>query len=409
LTLHLFQGFGIELEYMVVDRTTLEIRPMVDELFRTVAGSYEQEVERREIAWSNELALHVVELKTNGPARDLQGLTEPFHRNVTELNELLKPWNAQLMPTAMHPTMDPETEMRLWPHGDQEIYKAYDRIFGCRGHGWSNLQSTHINLPFANDEEFSKLHAALRYLMPLLPGLWATSPVVEGVLTDLEDNRLEFYRHNQRRVPLLTGSVIPEPVYSKADYEALLKTLYQAVAPHDPDGLLQHEWVNSRGAIARFDRMALELRTLDIQECPAADITLACGFVALLKRVMELEDEELQKVADIDTESLSDLWVKSLRARQEVDLRPLGYCERLGLNDRDSWTLDEFWRALGPTLQPDLPSGVQPLWSRLIERGSLASEIRRRLSGDCTPARIGELYRELCLCLEENRILESCL
>ena len=42
------------------------------------------------------------------------------------------------------------------------IYDTFDRIFSCKGHGWANLQSMQINLPFRGDEEFARLHAAIR-------------------------------------------------------------------------------------------------------------------------------------------------------------------------------------------------------------------------------------------------------
>jgi hypothetical protein len=31
---------------------------------------------------------------------------------------------------------------------------------------------------------------------------------------------------------------------------------------------MDHHFANSRGAIARFDRGAIEIRVIDIQECP---------------------------------------------------------------------------------------------------------------------------------------------
>ena len=138
------------------------------------------EVECGALRWSNELVLHVLELKTNGPASVLGGLADEFTRQVRQINQLLEGFGGMLMPGAMHPWMDPDLETRLWPHGDRSIYAAYDRIFGCRGHGWSNLQSTHLNLPFQGDEEFGRLHAAIRLLLPLLPALAASSPVIGG-------------------------------------------------------------------------------------------------------------------------------------------------------------------------------------------------------------------------------------
>ena len=70
-TLGLFEGVGIELEYMIVNRDTLDVLPVADELIKSVAGAYSNEYEKENICWSNELALHVVELKTCGPVATL--------------------------------------------------------------------------------------------------------------------------------------------------------------------------------------------------------------------------------------------------------------------------------------------------------------------------------------------------
>ena len=86
--------------------------------------------------------------------RILSDVPGAFAAGVARVNELLAPHGARLMPGAAHPWMNPDTETRLWPHDDDTIYRAYDRIFDCRGHGWSNLQSMHVNLPFADDDEF---------------------------------------------------------------------------------------------------------------------------------------------------------------------------------------------------------------------------------------------------------------
>jgi gamma-glutamyl:cysteine ligase YbdK (ATP-grasp superfamily) len=110
--------------------------------------------------------------------------------------------------------MDPLRETKLWPHQNNEIYQAFDRIFDCRGHGWSNLQSCHINFPFETEEEFGRLHAAIRLVLPLLPALAASSPYKEGVRGEDLDTRLATYRTNCARVPLVTGNVIPEQVFN---------------------------------------------------------------------------------------------------------------------------------------------------------------------------------------------------
>ncbi len=276
MTLHLFEGYGIEIEYMIVDAATLAVKPMADVLLREAAGHDATDVEMGAIDWSNELTLHLVELKTHGPVPALTSVGARFQENVERITRMLAPHGARLMPTAMHPTMDPYAEMRLWPHENNPIYEAYHRIFDCRGHGWANLQSVHLNLPFASDDELGHLHAAARMVLPLVPALAASSPLVEGERTGALDNRVSFYEGHVARVPSLIGEVIPEPVRSRAEYlERILEPIYRDLAPMDPEGVLRDEWANARGAIARFDRMALELRLTDVQEHPRADLAVA--------------------------------------------------------------------------------------------------------------------------------------
>ena len=191
--LHLFQAFGVELEYMIVDRDTLNIRPLADELLKAQLGAYGSDFENGRVTWSNELVMHVIEIKSTQPESDFPALRDEFVSNVTRINTLLENWNAMLLPTAAHPWMNPLTETRLWPHDNNEVYDAYNRIFDCRGHGWSNLQSTHLNLPFYDDEEFTKLHAAIRVVLPLLPALCASSPILDGQPTGLLNTRLQYY------------------------------------------------------------------------------------------------------------------------------------------------------------------------------------------------------------------------
>ncbi|MFN9201010.1 MAG: glutamate-cysteine ligase family protein, partial [Planctomycetaceae bacterium] len=158
----LFSAFGVELEYMVVDAESLDILPAADTVLCSADGIVTGEVERGAVDWSNELVAHVIELKVSQPVPTLVGLESQLQAEVREINRRLAQHNGRLMPTAMHPWMDPLDETVLWPHEYNAVYSAFDRIFSCQGHGWSNLQSVHLNLPFASDEEFGRLHAAIR-------------------------------------------------------------------------------------------------------------------------------------------------------------------------------------------------------------------------------------------------------
>lgn len=404
--LGLFAGFGVELEYMIVARDSLAVLPLADLILKEVAGTQVNEVERGPLSWSNELVLHVIELKTNGPASSLEGLAGTFTEHCRAINNLLARHNGMLMPGAMHPWMDPDLDTRLWPHGDRSIYAAYDRIFGCKGHGWSNLQSAHLNLPFGNDEEFGRLHAAIRLILPLLPALAAASPVVNGRITGLLDNRIEAYRLNQARIPSITGQVIPEAVFSESDYQkTILERLYRDIQPHDPAGLLQEEWLNSRGAIARFERNAIEIRLLDVQESPLADLAIIQFLVRVLE---ELVSETNASWADqqLWTETaLAEIFHDVLRQGRGAVLGDHRYLAMFGVQ-AESLTVGELLRALVDRLLPEADD-VRAVLEVILAEGPLARRILQAIGDEPDRDRLAAVYRELCACLEEGRMFHA--
>lgn len=405
--LPLFEGLGVELEYMIVDRETLSVLPVADELLRSAAGTYLDEVEQGPLRWSNELALHVVELKTNGPVPSFSGLSETFSAQIGRINELLDPLGGRLMPTGMHPFMDPARETRFWPHENRPIYETYHRIFDCRRHGFANLQSVHLNLSFRGDEEFARLHAAVRFLLPILPAIAASSPVVEGKPTGLLDNRLEVYRGNQSLIPSIAGRVIPEAVRSRRQYrDRILRQLYRDIAPHDPDRILRHEWLNSRGAIPRFDRNTIELRILDVQECPLADIAISSAVVAVLKALV---DGRWAPVAGLDgweIDPLEEIFLAALREGESAVIRNRRYLEAFGM-ERKRCTAGELWAHIAGAVMAGNPGnrGTAPeALDVILANGTLARRILRCLKGKPSHKAIRRVYGELCDCLAAGRM-----
>ena len=122
--LHLFEAFGVELEYMIVGADDLNVRAIADAVLRESQESEPDDQIFPDVTWSNELAAHVIELKTSAPAPHLKGLAATFQNHVARIEARLVPHGARLLPTAMHPWMDPLREAKLWPHGDKEIYEA---------------------------------------------------------------------------------------------------------------------------------------------------------------------------------------------------------------------------------------------------------------------------------------------
>jgi gamma-glutamyl:cysteine ligase YbdK (ATP-grasp superfamily) len=403
--LGLFEGYGVELEYMIVDRETLNVLPVADEVLRQVAGDYTSEVELGEIAWCNEVVLHVIEIKTNGPASRLEHLPKEFLENSRRINRILESYGGMLLPTAMHPWMNPLKETKLWPHEYSPVYDSYNRIFGCQGHGWSNLQSLHINLPFDGDEEFGRLHAAIRLLLPILPAIAASSPVLDGEVNGFLDNRLEVYRLNQAKIPSITGQVIPEPVFDRASYEnRIFELIYKDIRPYDTESILQYEWLNSRGAIARFSRNTIEIRVLDIQESPLADLAVYAFIIEVLKALVNERWISWEEQKKWSAGTLASIFLSTIRKAGNALIEEPEYMRVFGITGVRPFTTQELWNHLySELIEPfsELEIWKKPL-KHILQNGCLAERILRALGQVYSPKDLKLVYQDLADCLESG-------
>jgi len=397
--LHLFEAYGIELEYMVVDKKTLEISPLADR----VLGA-EGEVMNGSVSWANELAMHVVEMRNSLPSPDLLQSAKDFQMNVQKINQILEPTGAGLLPTAAHPWFDPAAAV-LWSHECNEVYSAYDKVFGCKGHGWVNLQSTHLNLPFGNDEELKKLHTAIRVILPLLPALSASSPFIDGKETGMLDTRLRYYNTNQKKIPQISGHVIPERIASQAEYhEKILSPSFAAISPFDPQGILQKEWLNSRGMIARFDRMALEIRILDIQECPKMDIGIVALIVNVLKNLVNETWAELETQWSFSEVELAKLYQEVIVLGGEARINDGAYLEMFGCQEPIS--VREFWKHCFHRLKEPLQAFASEI-QVILDQGCLSERILRAYRKQPDHNHLKTIYQDLRVCLEQGEIFRA--
>ncbi|WP_191859382.1 glutamate-cysteine ligase family protein [Hanstruepera ponticola] len=401
---HLFEVYGIELEYMLV-YNNLKPAPIVDKLLTKKNGTLTSDIENGAIAWSNELVAHVVELKTNGPTPDLNNLSDLFHQNILEINTLLKPLNSQLLPTAAHPLLNPLQETELWKHSYSEVYELYNRIFNCKGHGWSNVQSTHINLPFYDDKEFEKLHAAIRIILPLIPGLCASSPILEGKKTGFKDTRLEYYKTNQKEIPELTGLVIPERVFTKVDYYAtIFEPIKSAIRPHDTKKILDHHFLNSRGAIARFDRNAVEIRLVDIQECPKADIAICVLIIEVIKLLVDKQLGSLQQQKKWLKQELFDILNPIIKDAESFVIDNIDYLRLFKLENPVS--VQSLWKHLYALAKQNIHKSHHDTLEFILNEGTLATRILNAMENNHTEQYIKHTYTKLAECLQENKLFK---
>ena len=447
----IWERFGVEMEFMIVDRDTLNVLPRADvPLGKDKDGNQLSDVEYDDIGLSNELVSHVLEFKCAHPKSTFDGLGKRFFHEIRRANKKLEKINAMLLPSACHPFMDP-AEMQLWPYDCLDIYQTYDRIFNCKGHGWANLQSTHLNLSFNGDEEFGELHAAIRLLLPLIPAIAASSPYLDSKYTGYRDARINVYRHNQDKVPEITGQVIPEQAYSYDEYnKQIFVKVKKAIAPYDTEHLLNHFFLNSRGAIARFDRGAIEIRLVDIQECPNADIAIVELEIATLKAIANgkfagsssaaasPEAAGSSNAADISTSSeniaanpvphtlkeyreflrnfdttrLAELLNKTVKDAENAVIDWPEFLAVFGMNFADASnntpaapvTAGDLWKHIYSVVKNDLTEVSQSFMEKMLERGTLSSALYKALGDAPAHEAFVTEYKKLADCLAHNRL-----
>jgi hypothetical protein len=142
--------------------------------------------------------------------------------------------------------------------------------------------------------------------------------------------------------------VIPERVFSKLDYYAtIFEPIKRAIRPYDKTKILDQHFLNSRGAIARFDRNAIEIRLMDIQECPKADIAICAFVIEVLKALVNKEFCTIQTQKSWTKQDLFLILDDAIKNAEDSNITTIEYLKLFGLNTHV--TVGEVWK-------PSLPA-----------------------------------------------------
>jgi len=181
--------------------------------------------------------------------------------------------------------------------------------------------------------------------------------------------------------------------------------MYDDIAPHDPDEVLHDEYLNARGAIARFGRGSIEIRVIDIQECPAADLAVLQAAAALIRALVEEHWCSLAVQQSVPVEPLAELFNVAVTNAEETNLSHPVLLQVYGFPS-EPITLRRLWNQIDNRLQPDMEPEVRAAFNHILEHGPLARRIRRRLPDPLTPEALRNVAAELCDCLDRGRQLE---
>ncbi len=373
----------------------LKALPIVDKVIKDFCGRIVNFVEQPHFTFGKELQMHVMEIKPNAPFKSPESFDETMHEAVLAMLDFLESkYGAHLLGVGMHPLLRLE-DTGVWPHRHRQIYDAYSKVFNLKRHGWLNIQSFQLNLPYSNEENGILLHNLLANICAYLPAISASSPVYEGRLGENVDNRLFFYMLNQREVPSVTGDVVPEYVSSFGQYEKEIIGKYSLDLANAgvKEHLLYKDWVNSRGAIFRFDRKAVEIRVMDEQECVKSDVALSCFIRAVLRGLMREKNEFLPH--EILVKDFRSIITSGLKAKV---LHPHGSTARQ--------VCQHFFKiAWGNATEEE--KKYLPIVQKRIEQGSLSEIIREKVKRKAQKTDFREalvnIYSKLIKNLSDNQ------
>ena len=112
--------------------------------------------------------------------------------------------------------------------------------------------------------------------------------------------------------------------------------MYRDIAPYDPEGIIQHEWLNSRGAIARFERNTIELRVIDMQECPLADLSVAFLTTEAVKALVKERWTDYAHQSSFAIEPLVNVFNKTVHQAEQALIDDPLYLEIFSYPSSDS-------------------------------------------------------------------------
>ena len=361
---------GTEHEYSINDNQ-FNALPISDRNIKTICECTESEILFGDVKLSKELQKTVLEIIPRVPADDLFSLEDQLMKGIRKFYHIFRDryW---LLGLGMHPTLTLD-RTAVWDHDEREYYDVYHRLFNIHQHGWLNIQALQINLSYRHEKELVATYNRLRSLLPYLIAVTASSPMVEGHVTGIADNRLIYYRENQKEIPLICNRIVPDKIRSFADYRAIQEVVFGELRSRGAD-ILCEEWVNSSGLIVRFSRTCLEIKALDEQECIRSDMAV-CDFVrSLLRcRALPLESDQSMLLA------LTDHAIHN----GTRELRPELNC-----------LYDAAWKHA-----TDEERQYLPIISQRIAQGSLAEQISWRYEKE---QEIVPILADLAMCLRSN-------
>jgi gamma-glutamyl:cysteine ligase YbdK (ATP-grasp superfamily) len=382
---------GPEHEFSLIS-DELKILPVVDQVIKDYCRNIANFVFLPRSTFAEEFPLHIIEIKAKRPFKSPELFEESMQNTIrTLLHFLKKRHNACLLGTGMHPLLRLEdTGTRPFRKQVQELGK----IFNLKNHGWLNIQSFQLNLPYSKEKNAIFLYHLLAHLCTYLPAISASSPICEGCLTPYVDFRLYHYKMKSQEIPSMAGNVIPEYISSFSQFRKEISGRFSrdltdaGVSTEDFS-----DYINQRAAVFKFARKAVEVRVMDEQECIKSDVALSCFIKATLRGLIATKSDPLPHeilINDYNSIVTNGLLAKVMHPAGKTARQVCQYFFNLALEYAKEDEKKYLW-----------------IIEKRIKRGNLSELIRRRVLNKAQRTTFKEaiisVYSQLAECLSNNQ------
>jgi gamma-glutamyl:cysteine ligase YbdK (ATP-grasp superfamily) len=387
--------FGPEHEFSLVNS---EMKPMpiaeevINEYYGRISNCVRAVIYSPKFDISKEFPLQLVEIKARKPFSSPEFFEESMQAAMRSFLDFIdKKYHAHLLGTGMHPLLRLE-ETGTRPH--DKIAQEFSKVFPLRRHGWLNIQSFQLNLPYSTEEEAVSLHNVLAYLCAYLPAISASSPICEGYSTLFDDFRLYNYKMKCQEIPSITGDVVPEYISSFEQFRSRVSDRYSrdlSLAGVSIEDFASY--VNQRMVVFKFARNAIEIRAMDEQECIKSDVALSCFIRSTIRGLMALNNEPLPHqilVNDYNSIIKNGLEAEVLNPKGKTAGQICQCFLNLSLKYADEQERKYLW-----------------IIEKRIKEGNLSKLIRRRILNRSQKTTLDEaiisIYSKLAKCASDNQ------
>src|SRR5690606_27612234 len=156
----------------------------------------------------------------------------------------------------------------------------------------------------------------------------------------------------------------------------------------------------------RFERGAIEIRLVDIQECPAADVAIAELLIAAIRALAEERWVALADLQRLEVEPLHNTLLACIQHGERAPITHEPLLAALGAPPARPVAAGEIWQTLAEALLPADSSSWVPLRT-IFARGTLSTRIARALGEAPDRAPLHRVYTQLADCLRDGAMFDA--